>query len=216
MDAKFAIPFKSPHLCGMKALINYLEAGMPNSMGFDDYIALTEQLAAEGKTTGPNQSEVLIHFTKLNLTRMRRIVKSYAPSAEITRAIEALPPQTWMVITEPWCGDAAQTVPMMATLAALNPNINLRLILRDSHADIMDLFLTDGGKGIPKLVAISPENGVLFHWGPRPAQAQQMVRDYKAMPEPKPEYLKFAESVQKWYLADAGKSFEAELIDLLK
>lgn len=200
----------------MKALTSYLEAGMPNSMTFDTYIQLTEQLAAEGKTTGPNQSEVLIHFTKLNLTRMRRIAKSYAPSAEIKAVVEALPVQTWMVITEPWCGDAAQTVPMMAALAALNSKIELRLILRDSHADIMDLFLTDGGKGIPKLVGISPENSVLFHWGPRPAQAQQMVRDYKAMPEPKPDYLKFAESVQKWYLADAGKSFEQEIIHLLK
>lgn len=200
----------------MNALINYLEAGMPQSLSFDDYIALTEQLAADGKTTGLNQSEVLIHFTKLNLTRMRRIVKSYSPSAEIKAAVEALPPQTWIIITEPWCGDAAQTVPMMAALAALNSKIDLRLILRDSHADIMDLFLTDGGKGIPKLVAISPENSVLFHWGPRPAQAQQMVRDYKSMPEPKPDYLKFAESVQKWYLADAGKTFETEVRYLLK
>lgn len=200
----------------MKALTSYLESGMPNSMSYDAYLALSEQLAFEGKTTGPNQSEVLIHFTKLNLTRMRRIAKGYVPSAEIKAAIEALPAQTWMVISEPWCGDAAQTVPMMAALAALNPNINLHLILRDSHTDIMDLFLTDGGKGIPKLVAISPENRVLFHWGPRPAQAQQMVRDFKAMPEPKPDYLKFAESVQKWYLADAGYSFEQELIELLK
>lgn len=185
-------------------------------MSFDAYMQLTEQLAAEGKTTGPNQSEVLIHFTKLNLTRMRRIAKSYSPSAEIKAAVEALPAQKWLVITEPWCGDAAQTVPMMAALAALNSKIELRLILRDSHTDIMDLFLTDGGKGIPKLVAISPENSVLFHWGPRPAPAQQMVRDYKAMPEPKPDYLTFAESVQKWYLADRGQTFEAEIVSLLE
>lgn len=184
---------------------------MPGSLSYNAYRLLIEELLSEEKTTGTNHSELYVNFTRMNLQRMKRIKKTYTPSAEISEMVKQCPHQTWLVLTEAWCGDAAQSLPMMANLAELNEHIELRLILRDEHPEIMENYLTDGGKGIPKLIALSPESVEYFNWGPRPAPAQQMVRDYKAMEEPKPDYLTFAESVQRWYGADAGQTFEREL-----
>lgn len=195
----------------MIALNHFFEKGLPGSRSYEAYRVHIEELLAEGKTTGTNFSELYVNFTKMNLQRMKRIKKTYSPSADITALVKQCTAQTWLILTEAWCGDAAQSVPMMANLAELNDQIELKLILRDEHPEIMNNYLTDGGKGIPKLIALSPEGAEYFNWGPRPAPAQQMVRDYKAMEEPKPDYLTFAETVQRWYAADGGQTFEREL-----
>lgn len=195
----------------MNATQLFFDQGMPGSLSYDAYRSMIEALLEEGKTTGSNHSELYVNFTRMNLQRMKRIKKNYQPSDDLAQLVQQCRTQTWLVLTEAWCGDAAQSVPMMANLAELNEDIDLKLILRDEHPEIMDNYLTDGGKGIPKLIALSPDGLEYFTWGPRPAPAQQMVRDYKAMEEPKPDYLSFAETVQKWYAADAGKTFEFEL-----
>ncbi len=203
------------HLCDMKALNEFYQNGLPGSMTYDAYVNLISNLLEEEKTTGPNQSDLYVNFTKLNYTRMNRVKKTFSPAQPLLDLVKAQKNQTWLVISEAWCGDAAQSVPMMANLAEKNPEIKLQIILRDEHPEIMDLFLTDGGKGIPVLIVLNETGKVLFHWGPRPEPAQQMVRDYKALPDPKPDYLKFAESVQSWYAADRGKTFSQEIADHL-
>ncbi len=196
----------------MNALTRFVDAGMPGSMSYNGYRLLIERLLEEDKTTGTNHSALYVNFTRMNLQRMKRVKKTYTPSSALVDLVKTSEKQTWLVLTEAWCGDAAQSVPMMANLAELSDNITLKLILRDEHEEIMNLYLTDGGKGIPKLIALNANGLEVFNWGPRPAPAQQMVRDYKAMAEPKPDYLTFAESVQRWYGADAGKTFEREMI----
>jgi len=47
-----------------------------DGMSFQTYYNLTDQLVAEGKTTGPKQTEDLAHYTKLNLSRMKRLAKT--------------------------------------------------------------------------------------------------------------------------------------------
>ncbi len=201
----------------MRNLLAYLNGSQEDAMTFAEYLDFTRQLVAEKRTSGPNQSELLVNFTKLNLRRMDRILKTLAINHEgLIEAIESISAQKrWMVLSEPWCGDAAQNVPLIHMLAERNPNIDLKIILRDEHLDIMDEFLTNGGRGIPKLMALNDKNEVEFTWGPRPAQAQQMVEEYKALAEPKPEYLKFAEKVQKWYAVDKGKMFQEEFAALI-
>jgi hypothetical protein len=212
MATKFGHPNKPAELCLMNALTNWFVQGMPDALTYNGYISHIEELLANNKTTGANQSELYVNFTRLNLQRMSRIYKTYAPNAELLEAVKRLPAQTWVVITEAWCGDAAQSVPLIARLAEANEHIALKLILRDQNPAIMDLYLTDGGKGIPIWIALGNEGNELFHWGPRPEPAQQMVRDYKAMEEPKPAYLDFAETVQRWYAADRGATFSDEAL----
>lgn len=201
----------------MKNLLAYLEGSQEDAMTFAQYLDFTRQLVAEERTSGPNQSELFVNFTKLNLRRMDRILKTLSIHHEqLIARVESISAQKrWIVLSEPWCGDAAQNLPLIHMLAERNPNIDLKIILRDAHLDIMDEFLTNGGRGIPKLIALNEKSEVDFTWGPRPAQAQQMVEDYKAMPEPKPDYLKFAEKVQKWYAVDKGMMFQEELANCL-
>jgi hypothetical protein len=206
---------KPPNFACMNALQKELTAGLKDAMGYQQYLKLIEQLHETNSTTGINQSELYVNFSKLNYRRMKRVYKTFSINADLAQVIEQLPPSTWVVITEAWCGDAAQTVPLMARLAELNPAIDLKLLLRDSHDSIMNEYLTNGGKAIPILVGFNAQYEQLFVWGPRPQPAQQMVRDYKALSEPKPDYLTFAESVQKWYTADAGFTFSEEMTALL-
>lgn len=114
------------------------------------------------------------------------------------------------MLTEAWCGDAAQNLPVIAKVAQLNPHITLTLLLRDEHPEIMDVYLTHGGKSIPKLIAVAENGTELFTWGPRPEALQELVEAYKANPD-RP-YAEFLEEVQRWYNADKTESVQRELV----
>lgn len=181
------------------------------------YLAFTETLVAEKRTSGPIQTEDYVHYTELNLQRMHRIDKTLELLPELTSAVQAIAtPQTWLVLSEPWCGDAAQNVPIIARAAALNPHIDFQIVLRDENLDLMDQYLTEGGRGIPKLIIIDQTSGhTIATWGPRPEQAQQMIRDYKAL-EVKPPYMEFVIELQKWYAQDKTRSAQLELAATLQ
>lgn len=199
----------------MNALQTYFQQGIPGSLNYGEYVQRIDTLLAVGKTTGTNHSEFYLNYTQLNVRRMNRVAKTFKVRNDLRQRLAQTVPQTWVVLTEAWCGDAAQSLPLMNALAGANPDIKLRLILRDEHPEIMNLYLTDGGKGIPVLISLDADGQELFHWGPRPAPAQQMVRDYKAAPEPKEAYMKFAEKVQLWYLEDKGQTFQNEFEALI-
>lgn len=186
---------------------------------YEAYMALTEQLVAEGRTTGPVQSEAMANYTKINLQRMRRLNKTLELRSDLIRAIQAIRgPYTFRVLTEPWCGDAAQNVPILAKIAESSPHIHLELILRDDNLDLMDQYLTNGGRSIPKLIAVhQPSGEVRATWGPRPAPVQQMVMDRKNLdPAVAPPYTEFVEVVQKWYNRDKTQTAQDELLEVLQ
>lgn len=150
---------------------------------------------------------------KLNLHRMTRIEKHYFVSEELKELIKKINrPQTWMIISETWCGDSAQNIPIIAKAIKSNPNITLKLILRDSNPDIMDLFLTNGSRSIPILVGFDENGNELFRWGPRPKEAQKLFADLKAQGYEKSYIL---EKLHLWYGRNRGKNLELELKELL-
>src|SRR5690606_18570796 len=123
--------------------------------------------------------------------------------------------QIWLVLSESWCGDAAQNVSVLAKIAAQNPLIDLRIVLRDDNDELMQRYLTNGGKSIPKLIAISDDfETELFNWGPRPAEAIQLVIDLKNKYGAITDEVK--EALQKWYNEDKGISLQKEMIQLIK
>ena len=63
----------------------------------------------------------------------------------------------WLVLSEGWCGDAAQLLPVINKKAELSENIKLKVLLRDENEELMNQFLTNGGKAIPKLIIIEEE-----------------------------------------------------------
>jgi hypothetical protein len=151
---------------------------------------------------------------KLNIQRMSRIDKTYEPGIDIKDEFDKIEDnQLWMVITENWCGDSAQNLPYIAKIASLNPKIDLRIILRDSHPDIMDNYLTNGTRSIPKLVTFDEEGNELFQWGARPEAAQELISTLKAQGFEKKYYM---EKLHSWYARNKGADIEKEFILLLK
>lgn len=182
---------------------------------YDSYKELINTLFAEGKTTGDNHSEAMMHYAKMNIQRMKRWDKTVKLSPEVTAAIAQIDEkQTWYVLTEGWCGDAAQNLPFINKMASLNDHIELKMILRDENLEIMDRYLTDGGRSIPKLFALDANGNELFQWGPRPAPVQKMAMDRKRNPE-SISYEDYNINAQKWYNQDKGATVQNEFIALV-
>ena len=87
---------------------------LSKAMNLEEYMALFEKVVAEKKTTGPKQSESLTHYTEMNLHRTRRVIKTFKVPIEVSLKIEELLPQTWILLTEAWCGDAAHSLGIIA------------------------------------------------------------------------------------------------------
>jgi len=176
------------------------------------YRAMINELLKEDKTTGENHSEAMLGHTTMNVARMNRLDKRAEIKEDLAEKVKALPPQTWLVISEAWCGDAAQNLPWINKLAELNENIQLTIILRDENLDIMDQFLTNGGRSIPKLIGLSENNEVLFDWGPRP---QLMQETYSKMKAEGLEYEDISKTIHTMYAKDKGAAFQEEFLALL-
>ena len=193
------------------------EALISSSMNFEEYLALLNDLYAQGKTTGENQSEELLNYAKMNLQRMKRLNKTVSISDQLLGAINSTetPKMTWLVLTEGWCGDAAQNIPLLNKLAVVSDKIELKLILRDEHLDIMDQFLTNGGRSIPKLIALNPEDfSVLGTWGPRPKPSQELINEFK-LKNPDAPFSELAAALQLWYARDKTQAQQVELIECI-
>lgn len=184
---------------------------LQKAISYEAYTALIDDLVSKGQTSGPDQSAAMVHYTQLNQQRMHRWEKTIQllPSAEA--AIRSITlPQTWLVLTEAWCGDAAHIIPIMHALAALNPLITLRFLFRDENPELMDRYLTDGvSRSIPKLIGLDTATlEELFTWGPRPATLQalfmQLRQNGTAFPEIK-------EELQRWYNKDKTVAVQEEL-----
>lgn len=188
---------------------------LAQAMSYDGYMQLSEQLVAEERTSGPNQSAPYVHYTKLNLQRMKRLNKT----AEVPNALSQLLQTkaqnwTWVVLTEPWCGDAAQCVPVLEKLALAVGDIKTFYILRDEHLEIMDAYLTNGGRAIPKLICLDDKGAEVFTWGPRPAVIQEVMNQLKA--DGVTEIAEIVEAIQKAYNADHQAGMYNEFETLLK
>lgn len=185
------------------------------SITFDQYLNLIDELLADGKTTGPNQSKTMAEYSKLNRCRMSRLEKTAELSEGVLSAVRGLERRLiWLILTEGWCGDAAQNIPVIEKIAAESDNIETRYLLRDENPELMDRFLTEGARAIPKLIALDAEtHEILGTWGARPRAAQELFVEMKSRGIEKPQIL---ESIQRWYNADKGKSLQAEFEILLK
>lgn len=191
-----------------------LSRGYNRSITYPQYVDLVTDFAATGGTTG-DQNEDMVNFTKLNAQRAKRITKTITLEGELIQALRQLDKaQTWLVISESWCGDAANSLPMIAKMAAENDLINLRVVLRDEDTELIDSFLTRGGRSIPKLIALDGEHNVLFTWGPRPAEAQQIYDLWRNDPDHVP-YSEFHITMQQWYNQNKGLAIQKEMLTLL-
>ena len=198
-----------------KSVVEFnMEKYIQRAMTYAQYIKLIDDLLADGKTTGPKQSEAMFGYSKLNRHRMRRLEKTIVlGDAVINAAQSAVRGQIWLIITEGWCGDAAQNIPVIEKIAAENDKIETRYILRDENLDLMDQYLTNGARAIPKLIVLDAETlEVLDTWGSRPQPAQKLFDDMKKDGVEKAEIL---ETIQHWYNDDHSRTLQAEFVYLI-
>lgn len=195
----------------MKELI---KESLKTSLSYLEYRNLISTLLSEGKSTGHIQNDDMMHYSELNVSRMNRIEKTVALLPEVISNLEQLTKKyIWLVLSEGWCGDAANIVPVLHKMAEVSQNIDLRIVLRDDHEALMQQFLTNGGKAIPKLILLDAETlDVVADWGPRPQEAKQLIVDYKATHGVVDEPAKIA--LQKWYIQDKGVAIQKELVNL--
>ncbi|KJD31729.1 thioredoxin [Tamlana nanhaiensis] len=193
----------------------FIKESLKKAINYSNYKALMKHLAENHKTTGIEQTEALINYTKLNERRMKRWDKTVKVTEAIKADIQKFnKPMTWLVITESWCGDAAHVLPVINKIAELNDNIDLKFVLRDENIELMDAFLTNGGRSIPKVIMIDNETGkVVNTYGPRPSEATNLVNRFKSKygaltPE-------FKEDLQHWYNKNKGQNIVADITEIL-
>lgn len=192
-----------------------IKTALASSISYDDYYASMEQHAENGTTSGNNQSESFIHYTKMNAARMKRWKKTIELNDASESAIKSIDAnQTWLIISEAWCGDAAHILPVISKIAEA-ANIKLRVVYRDEHPELMAHFLTNGGMSIPIIISLDKDLNYLSHWGPRPSEPQGMVMRRKAQENPEP-YDTFSIKLQKWYSANKGEAIQEEFLASLR
>lgn len=183
---------------------NYLQKGI----GYNQYkIQMAEDLAL-------NEDIKTKEYIHLNQRRMHRVEKTYIPSEGITKQVQDLKHKTyWLVLTEHWCGDASQVLPALNAVAELsNGKVEMKLVYRDQNEELMNAFLTNGTKSIPKLIQLDEHYNLTGIWGPRPTVAQKMVKELKANPATAATY---ANELHLWYAKDKQQSLEKEIAQLV-
>jgi hypothetical protein len=193
-----------------------IESSLNNAYTYQEYRNHVSQLLLDGLSTGNSQSEHLTHYSTLNEVRMNRLDKTIKMPQEIQDRLAVLKKEhTLLVISEGWCGDAAQILPVINKIADASAVLDLKIVLRDENSALMDEYLTNGSRSIPKLILV--EAGTLTvrgSWGPRPHGTAQLIREYKEKFGLINDTAKT--ELQKWYLHDKGLSTMEEIALLLE
>ncbi|RZK82306.1 MAG: thioredoxin family protein [Pedobacter sp.] len=183
-------------------------------MDFSSYQLYFQETINAEQPVAPYNDDAYLHYAKLNWTRQQRWLKVGELNLGLAAFIEGInTKQDWIVITEPWCGDAAHIVPFIDKISQLNPLITLDMQLRDAAPFLIDNYLTGSSKSIPKLIIRDEDGKDLLVWGPRPKGCQDVYDRMKA------EGADFEETklqIQSWYNIDKGKSFQQELLEALR
>jgi thioredoxin-like negative regulator of GroEL len=184
------------------------EAYLQKGIGYNQY---KRQMAEDLlNNTDPKIKE----YINLNQHRMSRVEKTYHVSAALAQHVQRLTHKThWLILTEHWCGDAAQTLPAFQKVATLsNGMIEMKLVYRDENPELMDAYLTGESRSIPKLIQLDAHHNVTGIWGPRPNEAQKLVKELISNPATAATY---STELHKWYALDKQKALEAEITKLV-
>jgi hypothetical protein len=184
---------------------------------YQQFFNWTKELVAQEKSSGSNPSSDLIKYTALNFKRMERLNKTIQLSKNLTEHIRNIKTtQIWFVITETWCGDSAQSLPVIGKIAELsNDKIELKIILRDLNPQWIEKYHTNGSKSIPKLIAFDKNEDELFTWGPRPVEAHEILMAWKTNPNGK-SWDEFELELHTWYSKNKTISTQNEIYEKIK
>ena len=194
---------------------NLIDQALEKAMSYKQFRNELDTLAEAAKSGDLDQTDAYLEYRLLNQQRMKRLDKNFNLSESVQAKLkENERPVIWLVLIENWCGDGAQSMPVLNKMAEASPNISLKIVLRDQNLPLMDQFLTDGGRSIPKLIMLDENTSeVLDTWGPRPSIATAMVNEQK---EKFGEItLEFRTELQKWYTKDKGLNVVSDVLKML-
>lgn len=181
-------------------------------LDWNKYKEIFEDILSAEKPMAPYDNPAYFDYLKLNASRQKRWLKVGKLNLDLVEKLKQISkPLDWILITEPWCGDAAHSNPFIQMLSEVNPLINLKIFLRDTPPFLIDNYLTNGGKSIPKLIVRDAQGKDIFNWGPRPKECQTIYDDLKT------KNATFEEQkiiLQNWYNKDKGVSLQEELLKL--
>jgi len=180
-----------------------------------EFRALVGRLAAEHRTTGPDQSPGLVHYTAQNQAHLDRSYAEPLLPALVAQLAQLPQPEQWLVLAEAWCGDTAHTLPVLAHLAEASAGrVTLHALLRSEHPGLIAAHQTNGEDSIPKLIRRDAATGAeLSSWGPRPAAAQ--VLSLQLHGDKSLHTNQVVKGMNAWYEADNGQAVQQELLALL-
>jgi thioredoxin-like negative regulator of GroEL len=188
-----------------------------NAISYANFIDLVQQLYADNKVTGAEQTAVRLEATKINLQRIKRLNKVTTLNDKLRSVFEKVKSkQIWIVFVEGWCGDVAQNVPILEKIALeSNGFVEIKYLLRDDNLELFDHFLTNGARAIPKLIAFSDEKSeILFQWGPRPKTIQAWYKELlSTIDESGKEDAKL--KLHQYYSSNKGEALQDDIIQLL-
>jgi hypothetical protein len=131
----------------------------------------------------------------------------------VARAAALEGPWRLLALTEDWCGDAVNTLPVLARLAEHAPNIELRTLSRDANLDLMDAHLTGTSRAIPVVMILDADYEERAWWGSRPRVLQTWVMSAESQAMTKPDRYK---EVRRWYARDHGVTAVGEILTLIE
>jgi len=189
---------------------NYSNIFVNEGLSYAQYRDLIDSLLKNGQTTGEDHSEAMLHYSKMNVQRMNRVDKTAVLNEHFVQAIHKLNNKlSLLVISEGWCGDAAQIVPLFDKMTQLAPDkFSLRFVLRDQNLPLIDAHLTNGGRAIPVLLVLDAQGELLAKWGPRPEVLQHLLGEWKTEIS---DMFELAERLHLWYARDKTQTTQEEL-----
>ncbi len=191
-------------------------AKLQESLTYLEYIELTKSIINNVSPSAPYDNEKMLKYTEANLERMQRVSNNISIDQKLYNLLTSVTDRwIWVIITEPWCGDAAQIVPALCAFAEVNSNIETKLILRDTNLDLIDAYLTEGGRSIPKLICLHQDTmEEIGTWGPRPQQIQVMVDKFKS--DTTTSFGQKVRQIHQWYDDNKSAALQEEFIALLQ
>jgi hypothetical protein len=184
-------------------------------MTYQQYRILIDELLLQRKTTGSDDSDAMLHYTKMNVQRMNRVDKTVKLNEDFLNVLDTVKTKyRFLVISEGWCGDAAQIVPIFDKIAtSFTEKFELRFVLRDKNLPLIDAHLTKGGKAIPVLLILDEKGDVVKKWGPRPDVLQELLAGWK---RDSSDMMEIAEKLHGWYAKDKTQTTQQELTEIFK
>jgi hypothetical protein len=189
---------------------------LSETISWGEYLATARGYVGSPDRPDRYSDEKMLKYTAENLVRMDHVLQATNIGSKLYNLLTAIDTDLiWVVLTEPWCGDASQVVPVLYTIASCSGRISFRILQSDAHPEVLDRYLTGQGRSIPKLICLrAGDMEELGTWGPRPAGLQKIVIGNKDNPD-----LSFGAKVRMvhdWYAQDKTASIQHEFIDLIR